>query len=119
MHTWCEEYLRSPDVVENSLRESTDKEGDGFVYLAKTRRGYKIGRTDDWEQRLRQIQLHNADDVQLVHLIKTDDPSGVEAYWHRRFKTKRVVTKSKTGRRRNWYNLTVDDVRAFKRWRQI
>lgn len=114
---WCETYLQHNKLPIGQSTEPTAL--DGVVYLAKTRRGYKIGRTDDWEQRLRQIQLHNADDVQLVHLIKTDDPSGVEAYWHRRFKSKRVVAKSKTGRRRNWYNLTADDVRAFKRWKQI
>lgn len=113
---WCEEYLQRK---ETPCQLNSNNCHEGFVYLAKTRRGYKIGRTDDWEQRLRQIQLHNADDVELVHLIKTDDPSGVEAYWHRRFKTKRVVAKSKTGKRRNRYNLKPDDVRAFKRWKQI
>jgi hypothetical protein len=55
------------------------------------------------------IQL--SEKLQPVHYIKTDDPVGIENYWHSRFAGQR-----KEG---EWFALTAEDVRAFKRWKRV
>jgi hypothetical protein len=84
----------------------------GFVYLVQAHRGeYKIGRTNLVDRRLSELGVTAAVEHHLVHEIKTDDPAGVEAYWHRRFEAKRM--------RGEWFKLDAADVRSFKRWRRV
>jgi hypothetical protein len=84
----------------------------GFVYLVKGHPGeYKIGRTNLVDRRLSELGATASIQQSLIHEIKTDDPAGIEAYWHRRFQGKRM--------RGEWFKLTAADVRAFKRWRRI
>lgn len=84
----------------------------GFVYLAKGHRGeYKIGRTNLVDRRVSELGATLPIELELVHEIKTDDPGGVEAYWHRRFDSQRLKGE--------WFRLNASDVKAFKRWRRI
>jgi hypothetical protein len=85
----------------------------GYVYLLKhgSRREYKIGRTNNPIRREGELGIQFPEKSQPVHYIKTDDPAGVETYWHTRFASKR-----KEG---EWFALTPDDVRAFKRWKRV
>jgi len=85
----------------------------GYVYLMKhgSRREYKIGRTNNALRREGEIRLELPEKIEPIHVIKTDDPSGVEAYWHRRFADKQL--------RNEWFELTRADVKAFKLWRRI
>jgi hypothetical protein len=84
---------------------------DGFVYLLRSGRFYKIGRTTCLQRRARELALLLPERALRLHAIKTDDPVGVEAYWHRRFADRR-----KNG---EFFELRAEDVRAFKRWRRI
>lgn len=83
----------------------------GYVYMQQYGTDYKIGFTTSLNKRGRQIQLELPQEVTLVHSILTDDPQGVEAYWHRRFSDKRT--------RGEWFRLNRRDVAAFKRWSRI
>jgi hypothetical protein len=85
----------------------------GYVYLLKhgSRHEYKIGKTFNPLRREGEIRLQLPEKIEPIHYIETDDPSGIEKYWHNRFADKR-----KEG---EWFNLTSADVQAFKKWRRI
>ena len=77
--------------------------------LAKHGRDYKIGRSNDVTRRRREIALLLPNEFEHVHMIETDDPEGIEQYWHRRFEARRT--------RGEWFRLTTEDVAAFRRRR--
>jgi hypothetical protein len=101
-----------PEADQLSSASPSAHWGYGFVYLARGHRHeYKIGRTTLVDRRIAQIAVAAPIEYDLVHEIKTDDPVGVERYWHERFAEKRM--------RGEWFRLSVADVRAFKRWKRI
>jgi len=81
----------------------------GDVYLIKSGRHYKIGRSNAAGRRERELAIQLPERATRVHTIKTDDPPGIEAYWHRRFADKRLRRDAE------WFALTAANVRAFKR----
>ncbi len=82
---------------------------DGAVYMLKLGRHYKIGKSFRVPQRHQEIAIELPEKPEVVHVIATDDPTGIEAYWHKRFDAKHTNGE--------WFALTQDDVRAFKRRR--
>ena len=68
---------------------------------------YKIGTTFSVPRRHREIALELAGKLESVHVIRTDDPGDIEAYWHKRFQA-----KCTNGER---FALSAEDVRVFKK----
>jgi hypothetical protein len=58
-------------------------------------------------RRERELAIQLPDKVRVIHVIKTDDPLGIEAYWHKRFAERR--------RNGEWFELSTADVIAFRR----
>lgn len=116
---WCEENegwedvasicseLKSQAVAESKSTLADAPEENGFVYLMKSGKYYKIGRTNSLDRRQYEIGMQLPEGIVPIHSIATDDPSGIEAYWHHRFKKKRLNGE--------WFDLTTTDVAAFKK----
>lgn len=101
----CEGYSpRKRAAPEESERR---EEQIGCVYLMKSGRFYKIGKTNAAGRREYELGIQLPEKVKTIHVIRTDDPSGIEEYWHKRFEA-----KHKNG---EWFALDAADVNAFKR----
>jgi len=110
--------LITPEIAAAAADEAQGDEADsdaavreGFVYLLKSGRHYKIGHTLDVGRRRYDLAIQLPEPVSEEHVIATDDPVGIERYWHRRFADRRLDGE--------WFALTRADVKAFKRRRKF
>lgn len=92
---------------EQPNREPTQILKAGHVYMLKHDNAYKIGHSTDASRRYKEIRVQMPYVTEEVHVIETDDAVGIEAYWHNRFKDKRLEGE--------WFQLSAADVRAFKK----
>lgn len=83
----------------------------GYVYLVRSGKYHKVGRSNDHGRRSYEIALQLPEKLEVVHTIETDDAVGIERYWHERFKDRR--------RNGEWFLLTKADIAAFKRRRSF
>lgn len=90
-----------------STKQATPQSYPGRVYLIRSGDLYKIGKTDTPDRRYMEIQRTVPGKIEEIHILETDDPAGIESYWHRRFSEKR--------RAGEWFDLSEPDVEAFKR----
>lgn len=105
---YCDVAAMIPAELPGALPRQTDANvQEGFVYLVRSGTHFKIGRSEELERRIKEIRVALPETADLVHAIRTDDPAGIEAYWHRRFANRRANGE--------WFTLSPADVRAFKR----
>jgi hypothetical protein len=95
--------ISEPDNADAAADDSTF----GYVYLFKSGKHYKIGHSNSVGRREYELAIQLPERLSTVHTISTDDPLGIEAYWHKRFDAKRLNGE--------WFNLDAADIRAFKR----
>ena len=105
----CQPQIRSD--AHTTHADAHNAGATGFVYLIRMDKWHKIGVTKDILRRTGELRITLPMRETLVHTIETDDPFGVEKYWHNRFKDRRANGE--------WFLLTPSDVKAFKRWRRI
>ena len=116
---FCGEHSEWSDVIRLLPAAAPETEGladqvspvgaAGFVYLMRSGKYHKIGHTNSIGRREYELGIQLPEAVTVIHQIETDDPEGIEAYWHNRFAAKRA--------RGEWFKLTAQDVAAFKRRR--
>lgn len=117
--SWCERSpgwedvqaicapLAVPDSVDDVQVKDDPTASMGYVYLFKSGKYYKIGRSNAPGRRAYELTIQLPERIVTVHTIKTDDPVGIEQYWHQRFSERR-----KNG---EWFELRREDVSAFRR----
>jgi hypothetical protein len=104
----CQPLIASLKAKEESIEHIKDDNKEiGHVYLLKHDKVYKIGKSIDASRRYKEIRIQMPQKTEEIHVIATDDPSGIEAYWHNRFKDKKLEGE--------WFKLSPDDVKAFKK----
>jgi Meiotically up-regulated gene 113 len=109
-HDGFEDVLKlCPAVIDRKIpsAENTSTEEIGFVYLMKSGRFYKVGRSNSAGRREYELAIQLPERATKIHEIRTDDPVGIEEYWHKRFESRR-----KNG---EWFELNASDIKAFRR----
>lgn len=89
------------------VEPTSGEDSFGHVYLMKSGKFYKIGHSNAAGRREYELSIQLPEKLETIHIIATDDPRGIEAYWHRRFESKRMNGE--------WFNLDPADLQAFKR----
>jgi hypothetical protein len=99
-------------LVEN--KEETNAASDhGHVYLIRSDKVFKIGCSRALYNRTATVVRQSPFGGELIHSISTDDPEGIEQYWHKRFEASRIVGINKSSG--EWFQLSAADISAFKR----
>jgi hypothetical protein len=105
--SYCREHGGFDDILQlceleqsGQRREAVPNHGTsnsnpgGYVFLVKSGRHYKIGHSNSVGRREYELAIQLPERVQVVHQILTDDPAGIEAYWHQAFLKQKEPTEN-------------------------
>jgi hypothetical protein len=108
-----EGYDDVPGILDFSQRAAraggnaeADAPADGYVFLLQSGKHFKFGASDA-PGRVAFESEQAAQGAKAVHIIRTDDPPGIAAYWQQRYSDRKTRT--------DWFVLTAEDVLAVKR----
>ncbi len=93
--------------TEESESDSSETRSGGYVYLMQFGDEYKIGTSNNVERRFRELKTQMPYHGKILHTITTGDPEGIESYWHKYFKEKRLKGE--------WFKLSQADIKYFKK----
>lgn len=101
------EILRKRDLTSLSEAFRPSYEETGYVYFLKSSNGpVKIGKTNNLDQRIKQIKPKMPFQSNLIHSWRCDEPLSIESCLHDFFKEQRVNGE--------WFELTEKDVQWIK-----
>ncbi len=112
-HLLAELTTAAPKEPVASSQGETQATDYGHVYLIRSDKVYKIGSSRAVYSRTATIVRQAPFGGELVHVISTDDPEGIEHYWHNRFASARISGTNKSSG--EWFALSSAEVGAFKR----
>jgi Meiotically up-regulated gene 113 len=98
--------LIEPEYKTDDIEKPSKPVIKGFVYLMRSGRYHKIGKSKHVGGREYQIGLKLPEAVTTIHSVATDDPDGIEVYWQNRFKDKRAEGE--------WFTLSPEDIKVFR-----
>lgn len=79
-----------------------------FIYLARQGNSelYKIGSSDNPEERIKQLQTANGEQLELIETFETNYKFKLETALHRRFLPSKTLGE--------WFILKEEDIKNFK-----
>jgi len=102
-----------PQIANEGDQDDAGSQDYGHVYLIRSGKVYKVGSSRAVYSRTATVVRQSPLGGDLIHTISTDDPEGIERYWHKRFKSSRINGNNKMSG--EWFALSAADVAAFKR----
>jgi hypothetical protein len=109
----CEEYVPGrPETAQESVAPDNNV---GYVYLIKSGRFYKIGKANHAGRRSYELAIQLPEKAKEVHVIRTDDPGGIEAYWHNRFATKTEERRMVRPRRHGCRGIQTTEIHVTRK----
>jgi len=97
-----EELLEIKEELEKHLRKYPE------IYIIKCQKYYKIGKSYDAYQRMKNIELSSPFKLEMVYHAEVNDAHKLEKKIHRKFRNKRVKGE--------WFELNKDEVKAVIKW---